>query len=257
MTKAELEPYVKGRFNMNLYEFIKNKIEVESLYDYQVASILNISNTTFSKLRNDYGIKRVNGFSKSFESIYGKDALEAFRKIIESPDSSLSDVGRHFGFSREYARQVYKKIYGCSYAGAHKKKQKEREQKRFAQRMRESKQLLNLMKVRKKMKSMGFIFNITNRGRLLLILTNSYKLALKITYKPIRMNKKQYFRITNTKYTYVDIDFFICLCSNKEDDIYFIIPSNAMPKYTLLLSPHSTPGQSKYARFKEAWHLLN
>jgi len=113
------------------------------------------------------------------------------------------------------------------------------------------------MKVRGKMKSIGFILNITNRRRLLLILTNSYKLALKFTYKPIMMNKKQYYRITNTKYTYLDIDFFICLCSYKEDDIYFIISSNAMPRYTLLLSLYSTPDQSKYAQFKEAWHLLN
>jgi hypothetical protein len=29
-----------------------------------------------------------------------------------------------------------------------------------------------------------------------------------------------------------------------------------MPKYGVYLLPEASPGESKYARFKEAWHLL-
>ena len=42
--------------------------------------------------------------------------------IIESPHSSLADVARHFGFSREYARQVYKNIYGHPYTKVYREK---------------------------------------------------------------------------------------------------------------------------------------
>jgi hypothetical protein len=69
-----------------------------------------------------YGIKRSNCFAGRFDKIYGKGSTKTFRRIIESPYSSLAEVARHFGFSREYARQVYMNIYGHPYTKVHREK---------------------------------------------------------------------------------------------------------------------------------------
>ena len=254
--KSEFESCIKERIGMSLYEFIKQKVEVDTLHDYEIASVLNVNPSSIGKFRKAYGIKKANGFSRRFERTYGEGAVEAFKKMIENPDSSLTDVGRHFGFSREYARQVYKKIYGRSYAEAYKRKRLRKKKKRLVEGRRKSKQIGNLIKVSEKLKSMGLVSDIMNKGRSYMILTNGYKVALRATFKPVMINKKEYFRINNARRTNTDFDFFTCLCRNRKEDIHFIIPSNVMPRSTVSLLPQATPDQSKYAQFKEAWHLL-
>lgn len=256
MTKTKLHVYVKERFGMDLYEFIKQKVEVDTLHDYEIASILNVSTLSIGRWRKIYEIKKVDGFSRGFKHTYGEGALETFKKVIENPYSTLADVGRYFGFTREYARHVYKKIYGRSYTKAHKRKLVVRKKERFAEKDRESKQMANLIRVAEKIKSMGHIAYITNRGRTYMISTNGYKLCVRYASAPVRLGKKQYFRITTPKRTNADFDFLICLCRNGKDNTYFIIPSDFMPRSIVTLLPQATPDQSKYARFRDAWHLL-
>jgi len=128
MTKKDLGAYVEDRFGMDLHEFIKYKVEVESLYDYEIARILNVQPAVIGRLRRRFGIKRAKAFPRRFERIYGLNAVETFKKMIGNPDNSLSDVARHFGFSRQNAWQVYKKIYGCPYTEAYKRKRLEKRQ---------------------------------------------------------------------------------------------------------------------------------
>jgi len=51
MTTTQLETYVKDQFNMELYEFIKHKVERENLYDYELATILNVDRPFIGKMR--------------------------------------------------------------------------------------------------------------------------------------------------------------------------------------------------------------
>jgi hypothetical protein len=112
------------------------------------------------------------------------------------------------------------------------------------------------MKVTKKMKSMGLVSDITNRRRSFMTLNNGFKLAVRATATPVTIGKKQYFRINSAKCPNRDLDFFICLCKHKKEDIHFIIPTSAMPQTVVTLLPKAAPDQSKYSRFKEAWDLL-
>jgi len=141
MTKNDLEAYVEDHFGMDLHEFIKHKVEVESLYDYEIADLLNEKVADIGRsrgvlaqdigwLRNEFGIKRANGFSRRFEHKYGQGAVDLFKDMIEDPINSLSDVARRFGFSRQYAWQTYKKIYGFPYTEAKKRKRRERRKMR-------------------------------------------------------------------------------------------------------------------------------
>ena len=87
---------------MGLYEFIKQKVQVDELYDYEIASLLEVKDSMITKLRNAYGIKRATGFSRRFDRRYGKGAVERFKKNDRKPDQHTS-IGRHFEFSKEYA----------------------------------------------------------------------------------------------------------------------------------------------------------
>jgi hypothetical protein len=129
MTKDELADYVEDHFGMEVYEFIKYKVEVESLHDYEIARIMNVKPADIGRLRRNFGIKRANGFPRRFERTYGVGAIETFKRMVEAPGNSLSDVARHFGFSRQNAWQVYKKIYNRPYTEVHQRKLLEKRQK--------------------------------------------------------------------------------------------------------------------------------
>lgn len=256
MIEKELEMVIKQQFDMNLCQFIKNKVENEKLYDYEIARILNVSGRVIARLRNLCKTRKGNAFTRRFERAYGPGAVEMFKEMIENPENSLSHVARHFRFSREYARQVCKKIYGYPYAEVYERKRKAREEKKLVRRMESSRQLGALMKAKEKMRSMGISSDLTNEGRKYMLLTNGQKLILKSSSKPTRIGRKQYFRIHYSALSSMDCDFLICLCGDKEEGIFYVIPKGAMPRRTISLLPHAGDNESKYTRFKEAWHLL-
>ena len=113
-----------------------------------------------------------------------------------------------------------------------------------------------LIKIKEKMEPMGLSLHLIIRKHSYEILTNDYKLLLRYALTTVTIGKKQYFHIT-TGAGHSDIDFIICFCRNNGEGIHYVIPRHAMPKYGVYLSPESGQSESKYARFKEAWHLLN
>jgi hypothetical protein len=253
---GNLETYVKDRFGVGLCTYLEQKVEEDNLHDYEIASTLNVCGASISKYRKACGLKKANGFSRRFERTYGDGAVETFKKIIENPDNYLADVGRHFDFTREYARQVYKKIYGHPYTVDSKNQQLQRQKTRLARTRRKSKRVEQLIKVGEKIQSIGVTYNLPDRGRSNMILANGYRLGLRRSSKPILIRKMQYFRFNNGTRTNKHFDFFVCLCRTKKGDVYFIIPSSVMPRTVVYLLPERTATQSKYAQFKEAWHLL-
>ena len=103
---------------------------------------------------------------------------------------------------------------------------------------------------------MGIMCDIPEEAPKRVVLANGYKLILKFSLRSTKLGKKRYFRINHAKSPHVDCDFFVCLCGDTDRGTHYIIPRDTMPKSTLSLSPQAGPGVSKYARFREAWHLL-
>ncbi len=98
-----------------LESFIRKKIEAEALSDAQIAHILGVGTSTISHWRNRCNIKPADKFKRKFKEKYGPDALYHFDMMVKSR-ASLQAIANHFGFSREYARQVYNKLYRTSYS---------------------------------------------------------------------------------------------------------------------------------------------
>ncbi|MBW1706884.1 MAG: AraC family transcriptional regulator [Deltaproteobacteria bacterium] len=256
MTKKELERDIKLRFNMDLCHFFRNKIDKENLFDYEIAHILNVNRKWIARLKDACGAIKGSKFTRRFERVYGPGSVDKFKKLVGDRDNSLSDVARQFGFSREYARQVYKKIYGRPYTEVYKKKRKAKEKRRNAERIKNSKRVGALVKVSQKIKSMGIIADIINEQHKYMILTNRHKLIVKTSVKPTKIGSREYYRINYTGPKNMDCDFLVCLCGERKDETHFVIPWDVLPKCTVSLLPQAGPDESKYSQFKEAWHLL-
>jgi len=99
----------------HIEQFIRTKIELETLTDAQIACLLHVGASTVSNWRNKFHIKPADKFKRKFQEKYGPDALESFDSLIRH-GATLQEIGRYFGFSREYARQVYNKLYQGSYS---------------------------------------------------------------------------------------------------------------------------------------------
>jgi len=98
----------------HLEQFLRTKIELETLTDAQIARVLHVGSSTVTHWRHKFRIKPADKFKRKFQEKYGPNALERFESLIRQ-GVTLQMIGRYFGFSREYARQVYNKLYQGSY----------------------------------------------------------------------------------------------------------------------------------------------
>lgn len=96
-------------------QFLRENVEGKTLTDAQMARVLKVATSTVSHWRNKFQIKPADKFHRKFTEKYGPDALECFERMVTNR-TTLQDIAHHFGFSREYARQVYTKLYGGSYS---------------------------------------------------------------------------------------------------------------------------------------------
>lgn len=95
-------------------QFIRDKVEKEALTDTEIARLLNVATSTVSHWRNNFQIKPADKFPRHFTKKYGDDALDKFHAMVRDR-ASLTEISRSFGFSREYARQVYGKLYDAPF----------------------------------------------------------------------------------------------------------------------------------------------
>jgi len=98
----------------HLEQFLRTKIELETLTDAQIARILHVGMSTVAHWRHKFHIKPADKFKRKFQEKYGPDALKHFERLVRQ-GATLQTIGCYFGFSREYARQVYGKLYQGSY----------------------------------------------------------------------------------------------------------------------------------------------
>ena len=99
----------------NIEKFIREKVEGDALTDAQIARLLNVGTSTVSHWRNKFNIKPADKFKRKFKEKYGMDALESFDLMVRNR-TTLQEIANSFGFTREYARQVYNKLYEGSYS---------------------------------------------------------------------------------------------------------------------------------------------
>lgn len=245
-----------GGIQEELRELLVAKVQNEGLFDYEIASLLRVNPSLVSKVRRSLGLDNKKRFMRRFEQKYGQGAIGLFKEMVKDPDKSLSEVARHFGFTREYARHVYKKLFGEPYTLEHKRKLQAKRLKRMREQGGASARVRMIKRVVEKMRSFGIPTDVKRRGRASLILSNGCKVALKISSSPVTINRRQYFHFNNSGCSCPDCDFFICICIHEGKETYYVIPAHAMPKTTLSILSPAISQKTKYSRYQDAWDLL-
>ena len=252
-----LEPDMKKLFDLPIQDLMQQVIEINGLLiDREITTIPDVNIPTICKVRKQYRTKRADSTLMRLERRHGSGFVIRFKSIIEDPSSSLADVGRHFGVSREYVRQIFKKIYGFPYAEIYKKKILLRRLKADSLKF-SSGRLMYIKKVKDKITNMGLDPTILVKAKSHFLLTNN---NLKVTV--IHSSKLRH--IGNSKYFYVNVinkqrqgcDFFILSYLNNGDSSYYIIPNKYMPKAGAMIAISSNNTNGKYSKFKNAWNLL-
>lgn len=103
----------------HIEQFIREKVEVDNLTDAQIAVLLGVATSTVCHWRNKFNIKPSDKFRRHFKEKYGEDALETFQVMVTNR-AMLTEIAAHFGFSREYARQVYQQLYAKPFGSANR-----------------------------------------------------------------------------------------------------------------------------------------
>ena len=241
---------------MPVQRLMQQVIEINGFVDREIINIPDVNIPTTRKVRKQYRTKRANSSLMRLERRYGPDFVMKFKSKIEDPSSSLADVGRQYGFSREYVRQIFKKIYGFPYAEIYKKKTLLRKLKADSLKF-SSGRLVYVKKVKDKITNMGLDPTILIKAKSHFLLTNN---NLKVTV--IHSSKLR--QIGNSKYFYVNVinkqrqgcDFFILSYLYNGDSCYYIIPNEYMPKAGAMIAISSNTTNGKYSKFKNAWNLL-
>ena len=84
----------------------------EGLTDKEMAEKLGVGRTTIHHRRTVHGIAYADRFERRFERKYG--LIKEFKQMVER-GTSLQTIGSLYGFSGEYARQVFYKLYGMGH----------------------------------------------------------------------------------------------------------------------------------------------
>lgn len=252
----EINDFVKTNFNMDLNDFLKQKVEIESLYNYEIAALLNVDKAVVGKLIRQSGLRRKNGFIRRFERLHGKGSVNKFKNMIERLDTSLSDVARYFGFSREYARQAHQNLFDRPYTETlHHKRVKKKGINDKAKKKFGKLKLIEDLKLR--LTTMGLGPQVLHESSQYKFIVNGYKLSFRFSQRPHKVSGRRQFRITYLNSDrHRDSDFLICLCIHGKEKIYYVLPKHVIPKHGICFIPEAPVNKSKYACYKEAWEPL-
>lgn len=77
--------------------------------DGEIAAAVGVGCSTITHWRHVWGIPRADPFRRRFEQTYGPGAVRRFTTQVRA-GWSLRRQAEAFGFSREYARQVRRKL---------------------------------------------------------------------------------------------------------------------------------------------------
>ncbi|MEK7082372.1 MAG: helix-turn-helix domain-containing protein [Patescibacteria group bacterium] len=103
---------------VHIEQFLREKVEYEGFTDAQIASLLDVGVSTVCHWRNKFNIKPADKFPGHFKEKYGPDAIDFFHAMVRN-GGMLMEIAGYFGFSREYARRVFVKLYGMSFTEYH------------------------------------------------------------------------------------------------------------------------------------------
>lgn len=214
-------------------------------------------------------------FKERLKEKWGNDIFDEFESAKKNPYYPLSDLASKYGFSREYARQLFFKIYGYKYTKTlHKKRKKKKEKLVCIHNPRHK--IATYKKKGPHYKSSiyetmfmdlciekGFDISFHKKGTVDLIV-NGNNVDVKYCSKALfvkELKTPSYRYVAKGKQIFI-ADFFACY--HPAEDDFFIIPNDFNPNkkaksisiYINQFKSLYHNAQNKYWEYKGAYNLL-
>jgi len=222
----------------------------------------------------------VTWYRKKAVERYGPEIIEDLESLKTLQYWNLTEVGKKYGFTREYARQLFKRLFKKDYRYYEKEKSNKRKSDikmlSCANDPRYKVAEYNSDTIRKsaeaellvfnKCKGLGFNVKVPCK-KVFDIIINNFNVDVKSTTKEISPNKTlgaaTYFHFGISPHQYDVCDFFICYAAPIKT--FYVIPKEDIFSKTGLyvkataskLGAQYVRGPGKYHKYKEAWFLLN
>jgi len=266
------------------HKILENGLCEECWYEPAFIKTRKLCRSCYLKLRlaKKLGLKppKSNGATKrdlikNITNRYGEEILTDMKDLDTKPYWNLTEFSKKYGFTREYARQIYKKITGNPYGISSKAKTAKikREAKRIscandprykiAEYKDGSKQIAGAkieLRFMQECEKNGINVGIPCKG------TNDFKvngfnIEVKSNSRKRLMNQKTLTKQCSysiRKNQLEEADFFACY--HPLESKFFIIPKSAvLPRKSVSISGTKSNhplAKNRYWEYKDAWHLL-
>lgn len=235
---------------------------------------------------NEFPLMEANKqFRASLIEKYGKEILSDFDNLFNQSDISLIDISKKYGFTREYARQVFEKIFKFHFTVIKKQKIEQRKQKlELVRQLRKNpcskverfkagdsnayKGALAEKKVYDICNVLGYEIKPYTPGLTIDLVINNYMVDVKSCYSTVitakgKTTRQFHFNITSTQREIADFIICYAVTINK----FFVIPIGAFPNGNNLYIPEKPESfwvcmgtnmhsKSHWYQYLEAWYLL-
>lgn len=200
---------------------------------------------------------------------YGTEILDDLRRLAIEENMTLDSIGKKYGFTREYARQIFANIYGFNYTSVLDNKKETRKQIIERTRLGKFNPAYKIQTYRDGLVKKGAIaenkvLDICNtlgykvspyHDRSIDLVINGFMVDVKSIYTLHRTSPSQVTLSANFHLSkkQMQADFMIGYIYpiNK----FFVVPRVAFPKGRTIYIPGER-GNNKYWKYVEAWHLL-
>lgn len=216
---------------------------------------------------------------------FGEKFLADLHSLWTNHNIRLNDVGKKYGITREYVRQLFNKIYGVPYTKLKGKKDLADQRAREEKARREYQKRINLewradnlkgfqgshaeaqLMVHDICVELGYEVEVVlseKKGAKPKLVVNGHRVIVAWASKPHMAGKGHfkwpYWRFGSAKSRWENFDFAI-LCANKDPDIlYFIVPKSAIPVGAMVFIRQGKSkyhaARNRYYPYLGAWHLL-
>jgi hypothetical protein len=192
---------------------------------------------------------------------YGEEIKSDLEKVKKTPLATLQGIADNYGFTREYARQIYKNYFGEPYTKALAKKTKKIKdvscvndpRHKIAEYKKGSLRYFGAVAEKLFMCrcELAGLDVVLLKDQSIDMMVNSYL----VDVKAARKTKKKKYHFSASKKQTAECDFFACYAA--EEDCFYIIPNNKKNKrkYNGFYIPVGG-GDHKYSKYKNRFDLL-
>lgn len=227
-------------------------------------------------------IPRTSAFKSALVKKYGPGIIDDFDNVLSCEIKGLIEIAKKYGFTREYARQVFEKIYGFHYTVIKNKKLSHKKKQQYIMRLKKKNPTYKVehykdglckrgaiaeKRVLDICSALGYIVSPYAEDNSIDMIINNYLVEVKSAWRRCYVGGKN----TTELYRFQILDSqrkadFI-ICHIEPINKFFIIPKNIYPKgrYIYITEQKSNKwlfgntehiSENKYWQFLERWDLL-